>query len=151
MAAHLTDKQKKKIIADYVECGSYNAVAKKYNIADTTVKRVVESNAETQKKAEQKKEENTTDILAHMEAKKDVVNQIIDAYLVALLDPDKIAKATPSQLTTALGTIIDKFTTVKTKAEDGIEDDNLLKALEANAKEVFKGGDDSDMLPEVKE
>lgn len=29
MAARLTDKQKKKIVADYLELGSYNAVAKK--------------------------------------------------------------------------------------------------------------------------
>ena len=29
MAAHLTDKQKKKIIADYLECGSYRATADK--------------------------------------------------------------------------------------------------------------------------
>ena len=37
MAARLTDKQKKKIIADYVQLGSYNAVAKKHKIADSTV------------------------------------------------------------------------------------------------------------------
>lgn len=147
MAAHLTDKQKKEIIADYVECGSYNAVAKKYNIADTTVKRVVEANAETQKKAEQKKEENTTDILAHMDGKKEVVNQIIDTYLAALLDPDKIAKANPSQLTTALGTLIDKFTMARAKTEENnLEDDNLLKALENNAEKVFAEGDDSDLI-----
>lgn len=151
MAAHLTDKQKKKIIADYVECGSYNAVAKKHNIADKTVKRVVEANVETQKKVEHKKEENTEDILSHMEEKKDTVNKIIDTYLAALLDPEKIAKANPSQLTTALGTLIDKFTAVKYQKEESTEDDNLIKALEANAEEVFKGGDDSDMLPEEKE
>lgn len=29
MAARLTDKQKKKIVADYLECESYNATAKK--------------------------------------------------------------------------------------------------------------------------
>lgn len=151
MAAHLTDKQKKKIIADYVECGSYNAVAKKHKISVDTVKRCVLKDDKTVKKTIQKKEENTTDILAHMEAKKDVVNQIIDKYLAALLDPEKIAKANPSQLTTALGTLIDKFTMAKAKTEDTVEDDNLIKALEANAEEVFEGGDDSDMLPEEKE
>ena len=58
----------------------------------------------------QKKEQNAADILAHMETKKDTVNLIIDRYLTALLDEEKIEKATPSQLTTALGTLIDKFT-----------------------------------------
>lgn len=110
MARHLTDKEKKKIIADYVECESYNAIAKKYGIADSTVKRIVLSDSETQKKAEHKKGQNTVDILTHMETKKNTVNQIIDKYLIALLNDEKIERATPAQLTTALGTLIDKFT-----------------------------------------
>ncbi len=56
MAARLTDFQKKKIIADYVELGSYNAVAKINGVADTTVKRIVNADAEMQRNAEQKKE-----------------------------------------------------------------------------------------------
>ena len=39
MAARLTDKQKKKIIADYVELGSYNAVAKIHGVSRQTVKK----------------------------------------------------------------------------------------------------------------
>ena len=58
MAARLTDKQKKKIIADYVEIGSYNAVAKKHGVSDTTVKRIVSTDFEMLEKVEQKKEEN---------------------------------------------------------------------------------------------
>ena len=52
MAARLTDRQKKKIIADYVQLGSYNAVAKKHKVADTTVKRVVLSDPEILEKTE---------------------------------------------------------------------------------------------------
>ena len=111
MAARLTDKQKKQIIADYVELGSYNAVAKKRNVSVETVKRyVLKSDKIVKKKIEKKEEENTADILAHMDTKRDMVNQIIDVYLARLLEPEVIAKATPSQLTTALGTLIDKFT-----------------------------------------
>lgn len=110
MAQRLTDKQQKQIIAEYVEVGSYRTVAKKYNIAPSTVKRICEKNSETKQNATHKKEQNTVDILTHMETKKDAVNQIIDKYLIALLDDDKIEKATPAQLTTALGTLIDKFT-----------------------------------------
>lgn len=112
MAKHLTDKQKKKIIADYVEIGSYNAVAKKHNISDTTVKRIVVCNSEIQKKMEEKKEQNTKDILSHMDSKKDTVCLIMDRYLEALLDEDKIKKSTTAQLTTSLGTLIDKWTGV---------------------------------------
>lgn len=113
MAARLTDKQKKKIIADYVELGSYNAVAKKHKIADTTVKRIVNADPQTQKKAEDKKQENTAEILKHMEEKKKDVNEIIDTYLEALKDLNNFVDLKPNQLTTALGTLIDKFTSVE--------------------------------------
>lgn len=106
----LSDKQIKKVIADYVEMGSYNAVGKKHGISPTTVKKYVKNDHEIAKKCEEKNRQNTEDILGHMEKKRDTVCQIIDVYLAALLDPVRIEKATPSQLTTALGTLIDKFT-----------------------------------------
>ncbi len=115
MAKHLTDKQKKKIIADYVELGSYNAVAKKHKVSATTIKNVVLKDSESLEKCEQKKEQNTKDILSHMESKKDTVIQVVDRYLEALLDEEMIRKANPSQLTTAMGTVIDKFTAVEAK------------------------------------
>ena len=46
MAARLTDKQKKRIIADYVELGSYNATAKAHGVSLNTVKKIVQNNAE---------------------------------------------------------------------------------------------------------
>lgn len=112
MAAHLTDKQKKKIIADYVELGSYNAVAKKHKVSVNTVKKTVQSDLETAQKCRDKKTENTKSILDHMESKRDVVNEIITKGLEVLNRPDKLAEATPSQITTALGTLIDKFVAV---------------------------------------
>ena len=137
MAARLTDKQKKQIIADYVELGRYNAVAKKHGISKDTVRRVVGENGDIVQKTQKKKEENTADILAHMETKRDTVNKIIDVYLARLLEPEVIAKATPSQLTTALGTIIDKFTASGViKTNDKREDDPLTKALKEEAERL---------------
>lgn len=112
MAARLTDKQKKRIVADYVELGSYNAVAKANEVSVNTVKNVVggDQNANFAQKCKQKKEENANDILEHMNTKKETVKEIIDTYLEKLLDPIVMERATPAQLTTALGTLIDKFT-----------------------------------------
>lgn len=140
MAARLTDKQKKQIIADYVVLGSYNAVAKRHGVSDNTVRNIVKQNSDISEKCEQKKEENAIDILAHMEMKRDMVNEIIDVYLARLLDPEVIAKATPSQLTTALGTLIDKFTaTGVTKPDTKREDDPLTKALKEEAERLNNG------------
>ena len=140
MAKRLTDRQRKKIIADYVELGSYNAVAKKHKVAASTVKRLCEKMPEMQQKAKHKKEQNTADILAHMDSKKDDVNRVIDRYLAALLDEERIAKATPAQLTTAMGTLIDKFTAIRPMSgENTVEDDPLTKALMEEAERMEHG------------
>ena len=109
MAARLTDRQKKKIVADYLELGSYNATAKRNGVSDTTVKRIIVESGEITEKLEQKKAENTADILAYMESKRNAVCDIIEVGLAVL--PDKIQTAkSASEVTTALGTLIDKFT-----------------------------------------
>lgn len=118
MAKHLTDKQKKKIIADYAECGNYSEVARKHHISFDTVKRVVTRDPETLKKTEQKKKQNTLDILSYMESKKNTVCEFIDKYLDAMMNDEKIAAATVNQLSTALGTVIDKFTANSQKQPD---------------------------------
>ena len=135
MAKRLTDRKKKKIVADYLELESYNAVAKLNSVSDSTVKRVVAESGEIKKKLEQKKEQNTKDILEYMDTKKDAVCLIIDRYLKALLDEDKIEKATTSQLTTALGTLIDKFTMQGGRPEQ-MADDPLTKALKEMAERM---------------
>ena len=110
MAARLTDKQKKKIVADYIELGSYNAAAKLNGVSNHTVKRVVLEVPEIDEKIQDKKDENTTDILAYMDSKRGIVCEILGKGLDALNSPDKLADASPAQITTALGTLIDKWT-----------------------------------------
>ena len=87
MAARLTDKQKKKIIADYVQLGSYNAVSKINGVSATTVKNIVLKSADFVEKCEQKKDENTADILAYMESRRKQVCDIIEIGLAVL--PEK--------------------------------------------------------------
>ena len=131
MAARLTDKQKKKIVADYLETGSYNAAAEKNGVCGHTVKRIVAECPEISEKLEQKKEENTADILAYMESKRGVVCEIIEKGLAALNDPEKLAEASPAQITTALGTLIDKWAPKgqPITGKDQVEDDPITKAL----------------------
>lgn len=139
----LTDKQRKQVIADYIELGSYSAVAKKYGIAVTTVKRAVEHDNQTLKIAKQKKDSNTNDILSHMDSKKDTVNEIIDKALNVLNDQQKLAKTSPMQIATMLGIVIDKFTGTRhvveklradvarnsVETKEAVEDDPITKAL----------------------
>lgn len=119
MAARLTDWQKKKILADYVQTNNYCATAKINGVSANTVKKIVLTNADIAEKLVQKKEENTADVLAYMESQRDVVCQIIGKGLAVLNDPAKLAEATPSQITTAIGTLIDKWTMMNKASDNG--------------------------------
>lgn len=119
MAARLTDRQKKKIVADYLETESYNAVAKMNGVSKDTVKRIIQNCENFAQKAQQKKEDNTTDILAYMESQRGMVCEIIGKGLTVLNDEEKLKEATPAQITTAIGTLIDKWALVKGKGEEG--------------------------------
>ena len=140
MAARLTDKQKKKIVADYLESGSYRATAKKNGVSDNTVKRIVIDCGDFEQKVAQKKEENTADILAYMESQKGIVCEILEKGLAALNSPEKLAEASPSQITTALGTLIDKWAMISGGPSDTAKEDELSKSLREMAEELESDG-----------
>lgn len=129
MAARLTDKQRKKIVADYLELGSYRAAAKKNGVSNHTVKRIVSEVPEMSQKIQQKKEENTADVLAYMESQRGIVCEIIGKGLTVLNSEEKLAEATPAQITTAIGTLIDKWTAISTGPADEIREDGLSQSL----------------------
>ena len=131
MAARLTDQQKKQIIAGYVELGSYNAVG----VSANTVKSIVQKNAETARECINKKEQNTKDMLAFMDSRKEKAQRAIDCYLDALTDPDRLENATLAQIATAMGIIVDKFTRNTYGAQDSLR---KLDGLLSEFKDVVK-------------
>ncbi|OLR68392.1 helix-turn-helix domain-containing protein [Intestinimonas butyriciproducens] len=136
MAARLTDRQKKKIVADYLETESYNATAKKNGVCGQTVRRVVEESQGITENLKQKKEQNTTDILAYMESKRNIVCEILGRGLDALNDTEKLKGATPAQITTAMGTLIDKWTAISGGPADTAKEDDLSRSLRELGKEL---------------
>lgn len=136
MAARITDRKRKKIIADYIELGSYNAVAKLNGVSNHTVKRVVLDAPEISEKIQQKKDENTSDILAYMDSKRKIVCEIIGKGLDVLNDPEKLKEATPAQITTALGTLIDKWAMISGGPADTEKEDDLSRSLRELGQEL---------------
>lgn len=92
-----------------MQLGSYNAVAKKHGISKDTVRRVVAGNADFAQKAQQKKEENEAEMLVHMDRQVKTAEGILDKFLVALGDEEKLKKASIQSIATAMGILIDKF------------------------------------------
>ena len=121
MAPRLTDKQKKRIISDYVNIGSYNTVGKMHAISATTVKNVVLKNSETVGLCEQKKKQNTVDMLEFLETRKQKTQDIIDQLLDCM--PDKIPRASLVQIVTAYGVLVDKSTLLSgnDKKDEGVK------------------------------
>lgn len=136
MAARLTDRQKKKIIADYIQLGSYNAAAKLNGVSHQTVKRVVSESPEMDKKLQQKKEENTADIIAYMESQRNDVCAVLGICLAALKNPDKYAKSTPREIATTMAILIDKYTAF---GGDNISDNQSEDALSKSLRELGEG------------
>lgn len=129
MAARLTDKQKKKIVADYVQLGSYNAVSKIHGVSATTVKNVVLKSADIVEKCEQKKEKNTADILDYMERQRDDVCKVLGICLSELKKAERYEKTPPQQIATTMAILIDKYTAFGGGPKDETEEDSLSRSL----------------------
>ena len=136
MAARLTDRQKKKILADYVQTSNYCATAKLNGVSANTVKKIVQTNADIAEKLIRKKEENTADVMEYMNDHKDLVCSFIGKGLEMLNDPEKLAAANLSQITTAMGTLIDKWAMIGGSPADTVREDALSQSLKEMAKEL---------------
>lgn len=129
MAARLTDKQKKKIVADYVQLGSYNAVSKIHGVSATTVKNIVLKSADIVQKCEEKKEQNTADILDYMEGQRDDVCKVLGICLSELKKAERYEKTPPQQIATTMAILIDKYTAFGGGPKDETEEDELSRSL----------------------
>ena len=145
-AKRLTDRQKKKIIADYAQLQSYARTAKLNDVAESTVRKIVKDNPKCADLCALKKEQNTQDMLSYLGSKRGEAQDLLGLYLQAMADPDKIAEATLPQLSTAFGTIVDKFAMLGDQSGIEAPDDGLLEALSAAAD--ISPPDDVEMLPE---
>lgn len=107
----LTDKQKKKIIADYMENNNYSETARlNGGISPNTVKTIVNKDENTAKICKQKKEENTKDILQYMdniaEKQKKIIDLSLDVLEEKLSNPDLFTNI--RDVAIVYGTIFDK-------------------------------------------
>lgn len=139
--AKLSDKQRKKIIAEYIEGGiSQRKLAEKYHVSPYLIRTILNSDKELTQKISHKKEENVASVLEYMDSKKKDVCDLIDALLVAMNDPQKIAATPLSQLATAMGIVIDKYTLHETPTPTSTKENNFFEAILSAGKEADLSG-----------
>ena len=131
----LTDKQRKEIIASYIECENYSEVARKFDVADNTVRDIVLKDEEIAKKLEQKHRENTDEVLEAMKKRSKRKIQLIDKIFDAMDGKlEKIDMFTNiKDLATAYGIIMDKELKVeelKLKKQEIGKDNNKIQRIE---------------------
>ena len=110
MAKRLTDKEKKEIIAYYIECQNLRGTARKFNVSPDTVKRLTKENKDIEQNLSEKKEENTKSVLNELDKTKDkrinLLNKMIDKMEEKVDNVDMFTNV--KDLATAYGIIVDK-------------------------------------------
>ena len=140
--AKLTDLEKKKIIADYVDNQNFSETARINNVNESTVRRIVKSEnyKEITRKAEQKKQENTLSTIEYMqtqhETKKRILDKILNAIETKAEDIDMFTNI--KDLATAYGIILDKELKVLELQHGKSEMENELTKLDELLGEIRK-------------
>ena len=140
--AKLTDEQKKKIIADYVENQNFSETARINGVDKSTVKRLIDSgyDKDFQQKATQKKQENTQSTIKYMQTQHETKKRILDKILKAIEEKaDNIDMFTNiKDLATAYGIILDKELKVLelNKKNDNNEDLEKVKDIMVSIRRI---------------
>ncbi len=119
--AKINNKKIAEVIASYAVTGSYNATAKELGISDKTVKKII---LENPKKYEEKKE-------TFIQKADRIIDKAMDK-LEKKIDKEDIA---PNQLTTVIGTLIDKSRLVKGESTNN---DSITIKMSEEIKELSK-------------
>lgn len=141
VAARLTDKQHKKIIARYAECQNYSQVAREFGVSESTIRAHCKRDPETAKKAEDKKQQNTRDVLEYLDARRDKLQDVLDLGFEALSNPEKYQRASLQSVATMMGILIDKYTQLAQFKAAGGNGSELLQSL-LDLERQHGGGDD---------
>ena len=114
--AKLTDKQRKQIIAEYVDGKTQYELAKKYGVSHQAISLILNKDNACKTLLNEKRQENVLSMLAYYDSKKDIAQRLTDKALTAI--EGKIDKSNIKELAGLIKIIRDCFTTeVKTDSD----------------------------------
>lgn len=128
MGGKLNDLDKKEIIANYLETQNYSETARNYKVSEATVRKIVKSSDIT-KNLEEKKKENTQNVLSKMaewnEKKIRITDKLLDAIEKKAENPDAFTNV--KDIATAYGIIVDKELKIEeVQASQGDQDESKI-------------------------
>lgn len=125
----LTDKQRKQLIAFYAECQNYSEVARKFGVSVNTVKRYVLGDKRTTRLCNEKNAQNTKDVFAFLDSRKDMFMKAVDVCFQVISDPERYNRTSPQAAATTMGILIDKYTTLAQITQQNGAGNELLQSL----------------------
>lgn len=141
-----SDKKRKEIVADYIECNNYSEVARKHNVSVDTVRRYVREDKDFANNLKQKKEENTQSTIEYMQTQHETKKRILDKILKAIEEKSENIDMFTNikDLATAYGIILDKELKVLELQKNNADSkelskvEELLNKIEQEAKNDIK-------------
>lgn len=137
----LSDEDKAVIKTLYIEGNTQTYLANMFNVSVPTIGKVVNNkDDELLKRLKTKKDEEIAlDMVSFMDSKRYLAQDFIFKCLNELLKPEKLSKARLTEITTALGTIYDKFAPIPDMSNT--ESSNLIEAISQQAKNIYDKDD----------
>lgn len=117
----MTDAEERRIVADYVQSGSYCEAARRSGVAESSARRVVARRQDLMEEAKEATDAVSLTMEEYLQGQQDRVRSIIDLYLDALTDLDRFEKLTPVQLSTVIGTLIDKWAALQRQQDSSAQ------------------------------
>ena len=115
----IPDKVLKNIIADRARGMSYSALERRYGLNHETCKKICDTDQfgdefnKAKEKIRREAAKNTADVIKHMQEKQNAVNTLIDKFMLAMSDENKVKNSDLRTLATSMGIIIDKYLAIK--------------------------------------
>ncbi len=109
MTAIGTD-DRSRIYSEYQSAKNYRAVARNNGISDSTVRRIVREVNLGRASTSAPAEAEYSGIDGFLKAKQPVIIGLINKYLAALSDDERISSATMPQIASAMSTLVEKLT-----------------------------------------
>lgn len=117
----LTEKERLKVVATYVETGELRATGRKHGITARAVRYIVDNSPEFAAEYQKRRQAEAEEVFTHMSLHYSDLKQFIDNYFDQLKKPELMERMCKSNMvgaTVVLGTLLDKVAMVNKFAVD---------------------------------